>query len=74
MPDAQPIYTHTREAKWPLLDAYVTVTARHAEDDDVVAITWQRDDLAAKDEPPLTLILTVDEVRGIAAAVDERTS
>ncbi|WP_435735254.1 hypothetical protein V5D56_00075 (plasmid) [Cellulosimicrobium sp. PMB13] len=73
MPEAQTIYTQTRAAEWPAPEgSHVTVTARRAEDEDAVAITWQRDDLAAKGAQASIVILTVDELRGIVAALDER--
>lgn len=73
MPEAQPIYTQTRPAEWPAPEgSHVTVTARQGEPDGAVAITWERDDLAAQGDRAALLVLTVDELRGIVAAIDAR--
>lgn len=76
MPEAQTIYTQTRPAEWPAPEgSQVTVTARQQDDPaGAVAITWERDDLAAKGERAVLLVLTVDELRGIVAAIDARTN
>lgn len=70
---ADPIYSETRPTRWPAPEgSHVTVTARQGAPDGDVAITWQRDDLAEKGERAALLVLTVDDLRGIVAAIDAR--
>lgn len=71
---AETIYRRTRPAQWPAPEgSQVTVTAWQEEPDAAVAVTWERDDLADQGERATLLVLTVDDLRGIVAALDARS-
>lgn len=70
--ESEMIYVNTRAAKGSRrLAGYDVTVSAHTEDRELVLLQWQRSDRAAEHRPPIQMVLSADEMRGIVAALDE---